>query len=188
MKKQRVFLTGATGAMGFLGLNELLKDVSGQEIVTLARPSQKNRKMLEPYKNTEGLTIYWGDLTHYEDVYKCVKDADLILHVAAFVSPAADYYPEEAMKINFGSTRNILRAIEEQGRKEDTALVYIGTVAETGDRMPPIHWGPRRRSDKTEHVRLLCGFQGSIGAARDRVRLKALGQPAADGHHRPQDE
>ncbi|MEL7608950.1 MAG: NAD(P)-dependent oxidoreductase [Bacillota bacterium] len=141
MKKQRVFLTGATGAMGFLGLNELLKDSDRQELVTLARPSEKNKKMLEPYLGVPGLTIYWGDLTDYGDVYNCVMDADLVLHVAAFVSPAADYYPEEAMKINFGSTHNILRAIKEQGRREEVGLVYIGTVAETGDRMPPIHWG-----------------------------------------------
>lgn len=141
MKKQRVFLTGATGAMGFMGLLELLKDIEKQDIVTLARPSEKNKKLLEPYMNIDGLTIHWGDLTSYDDVFRCVEGADIILHVAAFVSPAADYYPKEAMKINFGSTRNILRAIEQQGRQEDIRLVYIGTVAETGDRMPPIHWG-----------------------------------------------
>ena len=127
--------------MGFLGLLELLKDIDKQDIVTLVRPSEKNKKLLEPYMNIAGLTIHWGDLTNYNDVFTCVKGADIILHVAAFVSPAADYYPKEAMKINFGSTRNILRAIEKQGRQDDIKFVYIGTVAETGDRMPPIHWG-----------------------------------------------
>lgn len=141
MKKQRVFLTGATGAMGFMGLQNLLKDIDKQDVVTLVRPSEKNKKLLEPYINIDGLTIHWGDLTNYDDVFACVKDADIVLHVAAFVSPAADYYPKEAMKINYGSTHNILRAIEEQGRQDDIKLVYIGTVAETGDRMPPIHWG-----------------------------------------------
>lgn len=141
MKKQRVFLTGATGAMGYLGMIDLLKDSDLQDIVILVRSSEKNRKMLEPYRDKPGLIIRWGDLTHYEDVYSCVNGCDIILHVAAFVSPAADYHPKEAMKINYGSTRNILRAIEEQKRKDDVKLVYIGTVAETGDRMPPIHWG-----------------------------------------------
>ena len=59
----------------------------------------------------------------------------------AFVSPAADYYPKQAMKVNYGSTRNIINAIYEFGQQERTRLVYIGTVAETGDRMPPVHWG-----------------------------------------------
>ena len=64
-----------------------------------------------------------------------------MLHIAAFVSPAADYHPKQAMKTNYGSTQNIIRAIFELGQQDVTRLVYIGTVAETGDRMPPIHWG-----------------------------------------------
>lgn len=141
MKKQRVFLTGATGGMGFASLKEMLKDLDKQDIVILARDSEKNRKMLTPYLNMEGLVIVWGDLTDYETVKRCVKGCDLILHIAAFVSPAADYHPKQAMKINYGSTRNLINAIFELGQENRTRLVYIGTVAETGDRMPPIHWG-----------------------------------------------
>ncbi len=141
MEKQRVFLTGATGAMGFAGLIELLKDTDIQDIVTLARPSEKNRKLLAPYQHTEGLDIRWGDLKNYDGVLECVRDADIVLHVGALVSPAADYNPEETMMINFGSTFNIIKAIRELGQQDKTGLVFIGTVAETGDRMPPIHWG-----------------------------------------------
>ena len=45
------------------------------------------------------------------------------------------------MENNYGSTRNLIEAIHEQGRADAYKFVYIGTVAETGDRMPPIHWG-----------------------------------------------
>ncbi len=141
MKKQRVFLTGATGAMGYLGLKEMLKDSDIQDIVTLVRPSEKNKKLLEPLRSAGGLTIRWGDLKSYDDVLECVRDADLVLHVGALVSPEADYDPKESMLINYGSTLSIIKAIEQLGQKEQTGLVYIGTVAETGDRMPPIHWG-----------------------------------------------
>ncbi len=141
MSKQRVFLTGATGAMGFLGMQELIKNPQEREVIILARPSEKNKAMLAPYEGRDGLTIRWGDLTNYEDVCACVEMSDIILHVAAFVSPAADYHPKEAMKTNFGSTRNLIRAVYEQKRENEVRFVYIGTVAETGDRMPPIHWG-----------------------------------------------
>ena len=141
MKKQRVFLTGATGTMGFHTLNGLLGDANEQEVVILARRSEKNEKMLQPYLNTDGLIIRWGDLTRFEDVSQCVDGADIILHVAAFVSPAADDDPKEAMRINFGAAKNLIRAIEAQGQKDNIRFVNIGTVAETGDRMPPIHWG-----------------------------------------------
>lgn len=141
MKKQRVFLTGATGGMGFIGLNELLKDTDKQDIVILLQDTERDRKKLESYENRNGLTIQWGDLTNYDDVKQCVKDVDIILHVAALVSPTADYHPELAMKVNYGGMKNLIRAIGEQNMMDTVKLVFIGTVAETGDRMPPIHWG-----------------------------------------------
>ena len=52
MKKQRVFVTGATGGMGFASLKEMLKDTDKQDIVILARDSEKNRKLLAPYMQT----------------------------------------------------------------------------------------------------------------------------------------
>lgn len=135
--KQRVFVTGATGGMGFASLKEMLKDNDKQDIVILARDSEKNRKILVPYMQTKGLTIVWGDLNDYEIVKKCVKDCDIVLHIAAFVSPAADYYPDRAMKVNYGSTKNIIRAIYELKQQNFTRLVYIGTVAETATECRP---------------------------------------------------
>ena len=141
MKKQTVFITGATGGMGFESLKQILEDKEKQNIIILVRDSEKNRKLLKDYQDIPELTIKWGDLTNYQDVYDCVKEADIVLHIAAFVSPAADYYPDKAMKNNLGSTKNIVDAIIDQGRELEVKLVNIGTVAETGDRMPPIHWG-----------------------------------------------
>ena len=46
------------------------------------------------------------------------KKADIIVHIAAFVPPAADYYPKKAMDINFGSTKNIIDAIKGLGRDD----------------------------------------------------------------------
>ena len=45
------------------------------------------------------------------------------------------------MEVNFGGTRNLIEAVKKLGQNDTTRFVYIGTVAETGDRMPPIHWG-----------------------------------------------
>lgn len=139
--KKTVFLTGACGGMGIQGLMRMVEDTDVYDTLILVRDSEKNRKILKEYENIDGLEIVWGNLNDYETVYRCVEKSDLILHVAAFVSPAADYEPKKAMKVNYGSTRNLLDAIHAQGRDEEVKFVYIGTVAETGDRMPPIHWG-----------------------------------------------
>lgn len=127
--------------MGSQCLRQLAALSDRPDIIILARDSPKNHALLKDYMTEKGITVRWGDLTNYEDVLLCVKDADIILHVAALVSPAADYNPHEAMRINYGSTRNILRAVHELKQEDHVRFVYIGTVAETGERLPPIHWG-----------------------------------------------
>ncbi len=141
MKKPKILLTGATGGMGRAVLRELVADLGEQDVVILAQGTPRDRKRLKPYRNLPGLTIVWGDLTNYADVLPCVKGADIILHVAALVSPAADDRPALAMKINYGGMRNLLAAVKEQGLEHSVRFVSIGTVAETGDRTPPLHWG-----------------------------------------------
>lgn len=140
-EKKTVLVTGATGNMGIKSLEMMAEDLSTYRIRLIVRNSEKNQKLMEPYKNKEGIEIVWGDLDDYEAVKKAVRDVDLILHIAAFVSPYADYYPKKAMIVNYGSTYNLIKAIKELGQNDRTYFVYIGTVAETGDRMPPIHWG-----------------------------------------------
>lgn len=142
MKRPVVFMTGAGGGMGYESFKMMLPDLGKlYDLVILVRDNDKNRMLFERYIGTPGFLMKFGDLLNKEDVYDCVKRSDLCLHIAAFVSPQADYYPKKAMENNYGSTRNIIEAIHEQDRADSYKFVYIGTVAETGDRMPPIHWG-----------------------------------------------
>ena len=138
----QVFMTGAGGGMGFESFKAMKDDIGNKyELVLLLRDSEKNRNLFQPYAGLKGLSIVWGDLLNKEDVKKCIVNTDIILHIAAFVSPQADYYPKKAMENNYGSVRNMIEVIKGLGQEEKTRFVYIGTVAETGDRMPPIHWG-----------------------------------------------
>ncbi len=141
MPKKTVFITGTTGSMGNAGFQELLKRRDRFDIVTLARPSQKNKKMMAKYLNEPGVKIVWGDLTNYEDVLECVTGSDYVLHPAAFIAPAADHDPDSAWKINAGSAEHIVKAIKAQPDPDSIKLVNIGSVAMTGDRLPPIHVG-----------------------------------------------
>lgn len=141
MTKPTVFLTGATGVMGSQALSRMVNNLDSYKLLILVRDSEKNRKKLAQYQNTPGLEIVWGNLSDYETVYRCVEKSDLVLHVAVYIYPQPNFDPKKAMQVNYGSTRNLIRAILEQGRQDSCKFVYIGTVAETGDRMPPIHWG-----------------------------------------------
>ncbi len=137
--KTTVFLTGATGVMGFSGLTELLRYPEKYHIRVLARPSKKNKQLLAPYMGQ--LDIIWGNLTRYEDVLRGVAGSDIVLHVGGMVSPAADYRPQTTLVTNILAALNVRRAVLEQPIDRQPKVVYIGSVAQMGDRREPLHFG-----------------------------------------------
>lgn len=149
--KKTVFLTGATGNMGKQGLKQLLERTDRFDVVVLVLPGKRDKAVMAPFLSTPGLRIIWGDLTNYDDVLRGVTGSDYVLHVGGMVSPMADYQPDRTMKVNVGAIQNILKAIQAQPDPNAVKLVYIGSVAQTGDRNAPLHWGrigdPIRISD-----------------------------------------
>ncbi len=141
LMKKTVFLTGASGTMGFAGFEELYIRRNMYNIVLLLRDSKKNRNLFAPYMNDPSVKIVWGDLTVYEDVLECVKGSDYVLHVGGLVSPAADYFPKKTLFTNVTAMENIVNAVKAQPDPDAIKVVYIGTVAQTGDRNAPVHWG-----------------------------------------------
>ncbi len=135
-----VFLTGGSGNMGWAAFKELVKrpDV---KIHFLSRPSDKNKHLLLPYMGKKNVEIIWGDFLDYETILKGVTGADYVLHIGGMVSPAADYKPYSTRKVNVGAAENICKAVLAQPNADDIKVCYIGSVAETGDRNYPIHWG-----------------------------------------------
>jgi nucleoside-diphosphate-sugar epimerase len=126
--------------MGRVVLDTLLERSDRFSVVTLVLPTEKDRRIMARYLK-RGVKVIWGDLTSYEDVLEGVTGADFVLHVGGLVSPLADTQPELTMKVNVGAAENIVRAIHAQPEPDRVHLVYIGTVAQTGNRPTPIHWG-----------------------------------------------
>ena len=139
--KKTIFLTGASGNMGGATLRELLGRSDRFKVKVLVLPRDRANKTIRRYQGHPSLDIVWGDLTNYDDVLAGVTGADQVLHIGGMVSPAADRYPELTMQVNVGAARNIVRAIKAQAAPDRIKLVYIGTLAQTGDRPAPIHWG-----------------------------------------------
>ena len=138
--KKTVMLTGSSGTMGLAGCKELYKRRDEFNIVLLNRGSDKNRELFKEYENDPSVRLVWGDLTHYDEVLDAVNGADIVLHVGGMVSPAADYYPKKTIETNTTAMKNIVEAVKAQPDPDNVKVVYIGTVAQTGDRNPPIHW------------------------------------------------
>lgn len=139
MVKTKIFLTGATGTMGSQGMKEILRYPDRYELTVLARPSRKNHKMLAPLKDK--IKVLWGDLRNYDDVLRGVNGCDIVLHVGGMVSPKADYKPIETRETNIGAAINIRNAVLAQPLDHQPKVVYIGSVAQMGDRREPFHWG-----------------------------------------------
>jgi nucleoside-diphosphate-sugar epimerase len=138
---KRVLLTGATGSWG----RHILREFAGRGdrfwVVALVLPSERDHPVLAEFAGMPHLEVVHGDLTDYATVEACVRGADYVLHVGAVVSPYADDHPDLAHKVNVGSARNIVNAVRAQTDPAATAVVMVGSVAETGDRNPPVHWG-----------------------------------------------
>lgn len=139
MTKINVFLTGATGTMGWAAVGEFLKHTDRYNLTVLALPSKKNIRKLTPYKDS--IRIVWGDLCNYDNILAGVSGQDVVLHVGGMVSPKADYHPHKTRKVNVCAAQNIVRAVKAQADADHIKVVYIGSVAQTGDRNEPIHWG-----------------------------------------------
>ena len=126
--------------MGSAGLRELLSHRAeyGYRVRVLALPDRASRRALKPF--LDSIEVIWGDLRCYEDVLKGVTGSDIVLHVGGMVSPRADYLPRTTWETNIGAARNIAGAVIAQGDRQPR-VVYIGSVAEMGDRREPLHWG-----------------------------------------------
>lgn len=139
----KVFLTGATGVMGMAGLRELTRGGDRYAVTVLARPGKRNEQKLAPFIRS-GVRVIWGDLLDAESIRRGVEEADIVLHVGGMVSPAADWNPDRTFKVNTGSMRLITEAVK---AREDAdpdlrvKTVYIGSVSQYGDRLPPDHIG-----------------------------------------------
>ena len=128
--------------MGFAGMTEILRYPDKYELRILARPSKKNKELLTPLlEQHEALHVIWGDLTKYEDVLKGVSGADIVLHVGGMVSPQADYRPKATLRTNITAAENVTKAVLAQPEDQQPKVVYVGSVAQMGDRREPLHWG-----------------------------------------------
>ncbi len=136
--RRRILLTGATGNWGRATLRALAAHDT-VDVVAFAQRTATDRRVLREFRDMANLRVAWGDLTSYDDVRRAIADVDCVLPVGAVVSPLADAHPALAWRVNVGSMRTIVRAVRATDPRIE--VIGVGSVAETGDRPEPHHWG-----------------------------------------------
>ena len=151
----KIFVTGATGFVGYHVAKKLAEKNTG-EVICLAR-SNSNKIFLQklPVKIVE------GDLRDVSSLIKALDGSDTLFHVAA------DYRlwsknPEELIQSNVKGTENILEAAKKCGVKR---IVYTSSVSAVGRPHPPAK---------------PVGYEGLKGNARIEWEKKFSGNEALD--------
>lgn len=143
------------------GLRELMARPDEYRVTVLARDSRVNRRKLHPWEE-RGVRVVWGDLLDPAAVAEGVREADVVLHVGGMVSPAADWNPRRTLEVNVGSMRLIVDAVRRRPDADSVKVVYIGSVSQYGDRLPPRHCG--RVGDRLGCARFDAYAQSKIEA------------------------
>lgn len=111
------------------------------DVVAFALPNPNDRKALAEFENLPNVEVFWGDLVEFDDVERAIRGVDVVLHLGAVIPPLADIKLELAQKVNLTSIQNLIKAVRALPEPGAVAVVGVGSVAETGDRPPPHHWG-----------------------------------------------
>lgn len=166
---RRIFVTGAAGTWGLATARELAGREGEFQVVALVRPAEVRTRAGRELRRLPNVRVVAGDVTDPGVVGPCVAEADVVLHLAAVVSPRADDDPDLAWTVNVGGAETIVRAVRSRPDPGSCAVVMVGSCAEVGDRNPPRHWGrvgdPVRVSEYDEY--------GQSKVAAERVLVES---------------
>ena len=117
----KVFITGATGRLGKVVCEELLKE--GHEVRALVRSEEKKEEL------KKGIIAYIGDLSSTKVMENAIKDCDVVIHCASLIN--YDNW-ELLKKTNIDGTRNIIEICK---KYPIMRFVYISSTAVYGKKI-----------------------------------------------------
>jgi len=122
----KIVVTGGAGFIGLYLINHLLKKENQITILDNFSNSDKNLTKILQHKN---LKIIEGDIRKINDVNNCLKEQDIVIHLAAKISVSQSILnPSETFEVNVDGTKNVLEACKKNNIKKiiiaSSAAVY----------------------------------------------------------------
>jgi nucleoside-diphosphate-sugar epimerase len=137
--KERVFVTGATGMVGFHVVKHLLS--AGYEVVAAAR-SQSKATELQALAIQGQLTIAYLDLLETSNLAEFMEGCSVVVHCAGSVDPHARR--EDIMRTNVDGTRNALNAAIKCGAKQFIHMSSLSVITGQEDQFDVDESAPLR--------------------------------------------
>jgi len=151
-----------------------------------ARDVKKANDMFKSDIETEGVSVYEGDLTRYEDVTKAIESSACnVVFIASGSRPAMD--PLGPFAVDYNGTCNIVAAAKKQGSVKHIVLV---TSIGVDDILFPLNlfWGVLFWKKRAEEVLQRSGIKYTIvrpGGLKDEGAAGAIQMDKADAFGLP---
>ncbi len=130
----KIALTGASGHMGEVLFDTLLKEENLEQIKILRFQKKQTNKLIKKHRQfLDKIVPIDGSVADEEAVKKLCEGVDYVLNLGAIIPPQSDHDPEGAIQANEIGPKVLCKVIESMGEKQPK-LIHISTVALYGDR------------------------------------------------------
>jgi UDP-glucose 4-epimerase len=122
----KILITGGAGFIGKYLVKYLLEN--GENVSILDNFSNSDKKSMSLFEKN-GVKIFEGDITDFNDVSKAIKNQEIVIHLAAKISVLESIKnPAETFRINVNGTKNLLAICKNNNIKKviiaSSAAVY----------------------------------------------------------------
>jgi len=118
-----ILITGASGFLGQTVIKKILEDNTLKEsnIYAFTLPEDKFLKDLQNFSHNPKFKILFGNICNYTEIESTIKNKDIVVHCAGFISYWKKDY-QKLIEVNVKGTENVVNSCIKNNIKK---LIHI---------------------------------------------------------------